>query len=316
MPTQISTKLNIVTTWIFVGIGAFTFCLTLIYLVSSLYKVWYKGQKKPGPIALLVQAILPWAPLFRVIDIVVVSTQGTQGFMTVFPNGQPYYEIVLGGAPGYILCASYIVLILFWRDLYISPLTSKKRFVEKILLNWGICAGLIFLIWFVLLVCLAAIPNHQQIIHHIEAGYASLLSLLVSALFFGWGLILGHKLWIGASTDQLRRVFVTVSILSAFCCLIFLVRSICVALNAFVLPHNQLGLYVDHWLLYVLCEFLSSLLLLFVVAQPFKGCFRHSHSHSHSQPSFNNDDATPDFSYALPKFEPPRKLYSKITPLI
>ena len=146
--------------------------------------------------------------------------------------------------------------------------------------SWVISTACIFIIWIILLMLMAAIPDQDMLLHHIEAGYSALLALTVSLLFLTWGVLLIRKLTrnrFGAS----RHIVQNIAYMCMLCCTIFLIRAVCVALDSWAFPSNPLGLYVDHWLLYMLCEFISAWLLLFLILK--SPASRPSNSSSGSQ---------------------------------
>ncbi|MDP2436185.1 MAG: DUF1084 domain-containing protein [archaeon] len=168
--------------------------------------------------------------------------------------------------PGFTLCSSYLSLVIFWRALYLKPRVPKEQFVSNIIFPWSICVFAIFGLWIIFLVLIATIPDHQVLIHRMEAVYSSLLAFVISLLFMIWGVLLINKLnarFFGRS----RKIVQSVVYLCGICGCGFLLRAVCVWLNAFVLEGNELGLYIDHWLLYVVCEFAMAWLLIYILTR-------------------------------------------------
>ena len=88
---EVSHAIEYKTNWIFVGIGALTIVVTSAAFFYSCYQRLILKLSTPGPVALWVFGLLPWASVFRVADLCFVTTQ-----LTVNPKQQPFYEIVLG----------------------------------------------------------------------------------------------------------------------------------------------------------------------------------------------------------------------------
>ena len=154
-------------------------------------------------------------------------------------------------------------------ERYLKSRVSKGEFLRHIVSVWAVCSCSIFIVWILLLMLMASMPNHFNLLHLIEAGYSSLLALTISALFLLWGFLLYRKLRHKQTpSSRSGKVLQSIVILCAVCFLIFLIRSVCVFLDAFVVSNSPVGLYVDHWLLYVLCEFLSAWLLIAILLRP------------------------------------------------
>lgn len=157
------------------------------------------------------------------------------GYLTQSLEVQTWYEIAVGGAPGYIFFSTYVLLALLWTLLYATA-AGQTWSLPHLRLLYVLLNVLAYSVWLtlILLMALSSPPTVETVLHPIEATYASTLAL-GAALFF---LIGGALLW-----RRLRRVLVRtasrraanrIGLLTILLTLIFSIRAILILMDIYI----------------------------------------------------------------------------------
>ena len=256
--------------WVLVGVGSFVFLVAFLVMVRAIV-IWRKKtqhRSKGALIALVLKCTLPWAVFLRLVDMLISSIGNGYYVLLGLPwNEQSWGELFISSLPGYILVATYLLLVLFWAWLYShSRLASHSLLVSDPLTVWLMCVAAEFVVYIVFLMLMAALPDSLDALHKGEATYAALLYVVIAALFVGCGGVLFLKVK-SAATHSHRSELLARKIfwLTVICTVLFTARAVIVMLSTFAFTS---GGWVDFGLTIAWtfgCEYLPALLMIIIL---------------------------------------------------
>lgn len=221
-------------------------------------------QTAVGPVILLiVKCLLPWPALLRTVEILVNSVSFAGDYLVRPWTSETFFVVFSTSAPNYLLMANYLLLVMFWAWLYSYSRNSFPAFLSGLLSLWGLLVAVEFLIWIILLMFMAAMPNHISTIHKVEELYAAGLSILIALLFAVWGFRLSGKLGSMPASPRTSVILTKVFALTVLCTVLFIVRSVLIVLCSWVFSYDShsTALFVSLLIWIIGCEFLPTLIV-------------------------------------------------------
>ena len=277
-----------IVSWVVVGIGVvvtFFAFISMGWTIVKLVKASRAARKSLGPfsseIGLSVQAksspayptigfvlkcLVPWAAFFRTLDLVIDLVVYSGNYLTRGWESQNWAVVMTTSFPNYVLMTNYMLLVVFWIWLSRKSKRSGITFVRELILTWLVAVASMFLVWVVLMMLLAALPDHMGAVHTAEVVYAAAISVFIAAFFAIWGYCLLDRMRLSApKSSRSRRVSWKVLMLTIFCTALFLIRSVLILLCYFALQSDGAAFFTLVVIWIVGCEYIPTFFLVVVL---------------------------------------------------
>eukprot|EP01095_Lingulamoeba_sp_RSL-Kostka_P013202 TRINITY_DN5413_c0_g1_i1.p1 TRINITY_DN5413_c0_g1~~TRINITY_DN5413_c0_g1_i1.p1 ORF type:complete len:277 (-),score=21.60 TRINITY_DN5413_c0_g1_i1:151-981(-) len=219
-------------------------------------------KEKKWKISKIIICLTPWCPLLRTVD---MSIHINQNYLVGNLNDQNVGEIALGGLPGYIFFSTYFLLVIFWAVLFYRAHDSNQKIKRNMLIFYSLLNIIIYFIWGSLIISMIIFNSDIDLIHHIEATYASLLNIVACIGCAIYGTLIYYKLKMqpiisGPSLSLSKRI----GILTIICTICFFIRSILILCDLFIFKSPVINL-ISKIIFQLFCEALPIFLILFVL---------------------------------------------------
>lgn len=324
-----------ISAWTLASIGAVVTIVCFFFMVRVLLALYRSRASGIQPtngavISLIIQCALPWGPLARTIELFIVAAVRNTDLLFSLPENESFVEIFLSSLPGYIYISVYLLLLLFWIRLNASKAAPQSpvrqagslnhatgrgygaasassasrlnqqsddvSFKENVLRLWAIFTAALFLIWVVLLMLMAAMPNKSFFIHQIEAGYSTTLSCVIALMFAVWMGVVINKLTHSETNPTTAAIGKKIVFLTGICVIVFLLRAAIIIVETFVETNTGLASFIFVVFFFMICEFFPPFLLLLIIHWPTAGI---------QKPA----DSSVSYQTTVDRFQPEPELY-------